>query len=99
MAWCQCIRLSLGLPYNTHCELLNFICDDLPIDNQIDRRTCKFPTSCNASDNVLTKLCHNLAHDRSQSTACNNVSFICSKYGLSRYNFTECVMKYRCSDK
>ena len=87
----------LGLPYNTHCQLLNLICDDLPIDNQIDR-TCKFLASCKASDNVLTKLRYNLAHDGSQSTACNNTSFLCSKYGLIRYNFTECVMECRGSD-
>ena len=42
VAWCKGIRRLLVLPYNTHCELLNLICDDLPIDNQIDSRTCKF---------------------------------------------------------
>ena len=64
------------------------ISDDLPIDNQVDRITCKFLTSCKASDNVLTKLCF----------ACNNISFISSEYGLSRYNLTECVTKCRGSD-
>ena len=98
MAWRKGIRRLLGLPYNTQCELLNLICDDLPIDNQIDKRTCKFLTSCKASDNVLTTLCYNLAHDGSQSTACNNISFKCSKYGLGRYNFSECVKKCRGSD-
>ena len=63
----------------------------LPVDNQIDRRTCRFLTLCKASDNILAKLCHNLAHDGSQSTACNKISFI----GRNRYNFTECVMKWR----
>ena len=67
------------------------------MDNQIDRITCQFLALCKASDNVLTK-CYNLAHDGSQSTACNNISFLCSKYGLSRYIFTECVMKRRGSD-
>ena len=46
------IRRLLGLPYNTHCGIVNLICADLPIDNQIDR-TCKFLASCKASDNVL----------------------------------------------
>ena len=65
VAWRKGSRRLLGLPYDTHCELLNLICDDLPIDNHIDRRTCKFLTSCKAIDNVLTKLCYNLAHDES----------------------------------
>ena len=32
------------------------------------------------------------------TTLGNNISFLCSKYGLSRYNFTECAMKCRGSD-
>ena len=35
MAWREGIGRLIGLPYNTHCEHLNLICDDLPIDNQI----------------------------------------------------------------
>ena len=98
VAWRKGIRRLPGLPYNTYCELLNLICDDLPTDNQIDGRTCKCLASCKASDHVLTQLFYNLAHDGSQSTACNNISFICSKYGLIRYNCTECVMECRGSD-
>ena len=36
-------------------------------------------------DNSLTKLCYNLACYGSQSTVSNNISFLCSKYGLCRY--------------
>ena len=67
VTWRKGIRRLLGQPYNAHCELLNLICDDSPIDNQVDRITCKFLASCKASDNFLTKLCYNLAHDGSHA--------------------------------
>ena len=72
------------MPYNTHCELFNLICNDIPIGSQIDKRVYKFLASCKKSDNLLTKLCYNLACYGSQSTVGNNISLLCSKYGLCR---------------
>ena len=85
VAWRKGIRRLFGLPNNTHCALLNLIFNDITIDSQIDKRVYKFLASCKMSDNSLTKLCYNLACYGSQSTVSNNISFLCSKYGLCRY--------------
>ena len=76
----------LGLPYNTHCNLLNLICDDIPVDCQLDNRLLKFMSSCSLrrSENIVVKLCYKLACNGSQSTTCNNISFLCAKYGICR---------------
>ena len=42
VAWRKGVRKLLSLPYNTHCVLLNLICRDITIDNQLDRRVSRF---------------------------------------------------------
>ena len=78
VAWRKGLRKLLGLPYNTHCNLLNLICDDIPVDCQLDNRLLKFMSSCSLSENIVDKLCYKLACNGSQSTMCNNISFLCA---------------------
>ena len=73
-----------GLLYNTHCNVLNLICDDIPVDCQLDNRLLKFMSSCSLSENIVVKLCYKLACNGSQSTMCNNISFLCAKYCICR---------------
>ena len=94
VAWRKGIRRLLGVPYNTHCEL-NLICNEIPIDSQIDKRVYTFLASCKESDNSLTKLCYNLACYGSQSTVGNNISFLCSKYGLFASYIYDVTDSYR----
>ena len=84
VAWRKGLRKLLGLPYNTHCNLLNLICDDIPVDCQLDNRLLKFMSSCSLSENIVVKLCYKLACNGSQSTMCNNIYFLCAKYGICR---------------
>ena len=55
VAWRKGVRKLLSLPYNTHCALLNLICHDTTIDNQLDGRVVKFLACCKISNNTLVK--------------------------------------------
>ena len=103
VAWRKGVQKLLSLPYNTHCVLLNLICHDTTIDNQLDRRVVKFLACCKISNNTLVKLCYNLACNGSQSAVDNNMTFLCSKYGICRarlncddFNYSTCISK--CSE-
>ena len=88
ISWRKGVRKLLGLPYNTHCDLINLICNDIPISNQLDKRVLKCLSSCAANENILVGLCYCLACYGSQSAMCSNISFLCSKYGICRYDVT-----------
>ena len=100
VAWRNSVRKLLSLPYNTHCVLLNLICHDTTIDNQLDRRVVKCLASCKISNNTLVKLSYNLACSGSQSAVGNNMTFLCSKYDICRailncnaFNYSTCISK------
>ena len=83
--------------------MLNLICHDTTIDNQLDRRVVKFLASCKFSNNTLVKLSYNLACSGSQSAVGNNITFLCSKYGICSarlncddFNYSTCILK--CSE-
>ena len=103
VAWRKGVRKLLSLPYNTHCVLLNLKCHDTTIDNQLDRRVVNFLACCKISNNTLVKLCYNLGCNGSQSAVGNNITFLCSKYGICRarlncddFNYSTCISK--CSE-
>ena len=77
-----------GIPYNTHCDLINLICNDIPMSNQIDKITFQFFDSCVSYDNEIVRLCQNLVYHGSQSIVCNIIAFRCSKYGIRRTDFS-----------
>ena len=70
--------------------MLNLICHDKLIDNQLDRRVVKFLASCKISNNTLVKLSYNLACGGSQSADGNNMTFLCSKYGIYKAIILNC---------
>ena len=84
IAWRKAIRNLLDLPYNTHCELLHNICDDVRIDKQLYVRFIKFMNQLRTSDNTLTKLCYNMAINGSSSSISNSISHLSYIMNVSR---------------
>lgn len=89
VTWRKAIRHLLNLPYRTHCNLLNVLCQDLPFTNQLCRRYVKFFTSLNDSSNNVVKMCARLALYGSGSTVSNSLSFISNFVDTPRYQFRE----------
>ena len=84
VAWRKGIRLLWSLPYRTHCNLLPIICDDLPVEYQLHIRFLKSIKSNMSTDNGLVKRCARLFMEGSMSDTRKSLTYICSKYGLSR---------------
>ena len=89
VAWRKCIRRLLNLPSRTHCNLLNIICNDCPVDVQLHRRFLKFLKSCCTSNNTCIKLCSELVLHGSGSNVCDSLTYICSQYKIERQKVAE----------
>ena len=95
VAWRKGVRRLLGLPYNTHCDLIHRICNDVPVSNQVHKRMFKFIDSCRSSDNYLIRLCFELACHGSQSVMCKNMNFLRAEYGIPRCSeFDRSMIRY-----
>jgi len=88
VTWRKCIRRLFRIPYRTHCDLLNLICNDLPIDVQMHKRMIKFIHNSINSDNICIRTCLSLAYNGSQSVMCDNINYIFHKYGISKSSFS-----------
>ncbi len=75
VAWRKSVRYLLNIPRRTHCSLLHYICDDVPINIQLCNRFKKFLISLENSNNPLIKTCHELIMQGSQSAVSNSLSF------------------------
>ena len=53
VAWRKCVRKIYKIPYNTHCDLVHHICDDLNIDEQLHKRFIKFFINAMNSNNDI----------------------------------------------
>ena len=84
--WRKCIRKVWGLPSTTHCNLLDLICQDIPVIMQLHKRFMKFFCSLINSENVYLNTCAKLALNGSCSKLCNSITHICHKYHLNRYS-------------
>ena len=84
--WRKCIRRLLGIPNTTHCSLLPYICDDIPVNTQLYIRCVKFIRSLHLSPNPVTNMCYKLALHGSRSNTCKNINHISSVYRVSRHN-------------
>ncbi len=73
------------LPYRTHCRLLNFICDDVPIDFMLQRRFIKFIHGAITSDNTCVQMCGKLALMGSRSATCNSINMWCHTYNMDKH--------------
>ena len=84
VAWRKCVRVILGVPYNTHCNLLHLIVQDQSLDFKLHNRFIKFMHGICISSNKCVALCANLLSMGSCSTVSTTWNFICCKYNLDR---------------
>ena len=56
----KCIMRLLRLPYQTHSCLLHLICNDLPVNAQLQIRCIKFVKSCPNSKSPFVRMCYKL---------------------------------------
>ncbi len=87
-AWRKAVRYILNIPYTTHCDMLPFICDDVPIYEQLYSRFSRFFVSLKNSDNIITRTCAALALNGSGSYASNNISLICEYQYIDRVSMS-----------
>ena len=83
-AWRKCIRRILGVPYNTHCDLLHLICDDHPIDLQLHLRFIKFFMAGRASESENIRTYVRLAYEGSHSTMSKSWAHMCKTWNITR---------------
>ncbi len=76
VAWRKSIRYLLNIPRTTHCSMLNYICDDIPVFTQLCNRFIKFLRSLQNSKNPLINTCYKLIILGSQSSVSNSVSIV-----------------------
>ena len=88
LAWRKCVRRLINVPYNTHCALLSFICNDLPVDIQMHKRVFKFIFSLIESGNIYNNMCFLLATNGSGSSICNTLNYLCHKYNFNKLHLT-----------
>ncbi len=76
----------MHLPRDTHCNMLHYICDDIPLVEQLYSRVLSFVKSLQISTNSITGLCYKLVMDGSQSAVSNSISVISKHYHIDRAN-------------
>ncbi len=91
VAWRKCVRKILGVPYNTHCNLLPLICKDSNIAVKLHKRFLKFIVKANKSKNICIQMCIKHLSKGSMSTVSNSWNYICYKYSINRYELCDCV--------
>ena len=89
VSWRKAIRKIMNLPRNTHCNLLNGICNDIPVKDQLLRRSLKFILSILESSNRLVYMCGQLAIQGSNSNVSNNITLLCNTLSIPRHNIKE----------
>ena len=85
VAWRKSIRYILSLPRTTHCALLSFICNDVPLMTQLCNRFLNFFISLKNNNNPLVYMCYKLIMEGSRSAVSNSLSFICHVYKCNRH--------------
>ena len=101
IAWRKTIRRLLGLPDRTHCELLNVLCKDFTVEQQLHARCFKFYHGLNTSDNVYLRLCSKLVKNGSRSSLANSLNFLCHKYSVNKFlmsdlSITDIIKNVKC---
>ena len=80
VTWRKAIRRLLSLPNTTHCNLLPYICDDIPPNIQLYQRVIAFLNGLSKSRNIVTSLCYRLILNGSGSSVSNTVSVLSSMW-------------------
>ncbi len=101
VSWRKSIRKIFGLPYQTHCALLPYICDDSRVENQLYSRIVTFCRALEKSKNIVTNICFELAMNGSGSALCNNISIIANYMSISRWEICNLrnFDKYDCNSE
>ena len=86
VTWRKAIRRLFNLPYTTHCNLLPYICQDISVECQIDKRFVSFLCSLSRSRNSLVQMCYSVTLNGNLSPTSNNVSVISHRYNVHREN-------------
>ena len=84
--WRKAIRRLYNVPYNTHCALLPFLCQDESIDCQLHSCFVRFFHNSIVSTNVTIALAAKLALSGSMSSVCHSINYISYKYHFDKYN-------------
>ena len=92
--WRKAIRRIYNVPYNTHCALLPFLCQDESIDCQLHSRFVRFFYNSIVSKNVCISLAAKLALYGSMSDVCHSINYISYKYHFDKYN----ILNNSCSN-
>ena len=79
-----CHRKLFDLPYRTHCDLLPYICDDCPPNEQLYFRVISLCKSLANTDNNLSRICYAHAVSGSGSSVSNTISVISSRWAVPR---------------
>jgi len=82
--WRKGLRRVWDVPYRTHCNILPVLCNELPLYDEICKRTANFINSCLSSDCVLVKcLVYRAIYvERMRSPMGRNALTCCMRYGL-----------------
>ena len=83
-SWRKSVRFVLNLPYRTHCNLLNTICDDQPIETQMYVRFLKFYKSLCNSSNSIVSICCELLRSGTSSPISNSLTKVCDFFHINR---------------
>jgi len=95
VAWRKCVRKLFRLPRRAHSYLLPYVCEDMPIDTQLDCRFGKFFNSCLNCDNEVVRIVARNALGNPKSNLSASVNVLCYKYNLNRdcQNFSGQIRK------
>ena len=86
VSWRMALRRVWNLPYNTHCDILPLISNQIPIEIQLKCRFIKFYKSLLASDNNLVRYLAECKSFSKNSTMCRNVNQILYDLNIDNLN-------------
>ena len=91
VAWRKCIRRLLQISNLTHNNLLNVLCDDLPVDTQLHKRFLRFAHGIFCSSNSCVNICGRVSINGSGSDFCKSLNFISYKYKICKYDLSNSI--------
>ena len=80
------LRRVWNLPYNTHCDILPLLSNQIPIDIQLKCCFIKFHKSLLASENNLVRYLAECKSSSKNSTMCRNVNQILYDLNIDNLN-------------
>jgi hypothetical protein len=89
VCWRKCIRQIYNLPYRTHCDLLPFVTESLPIEFEIVCRFVKFIQKCCRHENPALSNIARIALEGHGTTFSENVIEICKAFKLTKNDIVD----------